>query len=203
MRSRIQTFFSTVLRGIGIIQSQFRLGAALGLVIILNLVLLMPSPALAGLQDDHYDGNIFPLYAGNGSIVPPRVRLSEAFQRDKPTLLVLYIDDSRDCKEFSAVVSQLDAYYGRVADFIVTDVDSIAPKAAYEPTEPGYYYKGFVPQTVLFDAQGNVVLNETGIIPYERVDDEFRKIFDLLPRSESVELKRRQANEINVELVRE
>jgi hypothetical protein len=32
------------------------------------------SPAYAGLNDDHYDGNIFALYAGNGSIVPPESR---------------------------------------------------------------------------------------------------------------------------------
>ncbi|NBD32643.1 MAG: thioredoxin family protein, partial [Cyanobacteria bacterium] len=31
---------------------------------------LMPS-AIAGLDDDRYDGNIFALYAGNGSLVPP------------------------------------------------------------------------------------------------------------------------------------
>ncbi|HEY9600054.1 MAG TPA: thioredoxin family protein, partial [Allocoleopsis sp.] len=78
--------------------------------------------------------------------------------------------------------------------------DSLPVKSKYEPTEPGYYYKGLVPQTVLIDQKGKVVLNETGQLAYERIDDAFRQVFDLLPRSESVELKRRTLNEINTEL---
>ena len=131
----------------------------------------------------------------------PRVSLTEAFQRDRPTLLVFYVDDSKDCKRYVSVVSQLDAFYGRAANFIPVLADSIPSKASYTPTEPGYYYKGFVPQTVLLDQSGKVVFNEKGTIAYEKVDDAFRKVFDLLPRSESVELKRRQINEVNTELV--
>ena len=43
--------------------------------------------------------------------------------------------------------------------------------------------------------------DEQGQIPYEEVDDTLREVFDLLPRSESVELKRRSFNEFNYELV--
>ena len=60
-----------------------------------------------------------------------------------------------------------------------------------------------MPQTVVFDAQGNVVLNEVGQISYEMVDDKLRELFDLLPRDESLELKRRSFNEVNSELVNE
>jgi thiol-disulfide isomerase/thioredoxin len=176
----------------------------LSLILLLGLSgLLSHSPALAGLTDDRFDGNIFPLYAGNGSLVPPKVTLAESLKRDKPTLVVFYVDDSSDCKEFVAVVNQLDAFYGRAADFIAMTVDAIAPQDHYEPTDLGYYYKGFVPQTVLFNQAGEVVLNETGTISFEQIDDKFREAFDLLPRAESVELKRRQVNEINTELVRE
>jgi thiol-disulfide isomerase/thioredoxin len=156
--------------------------------------------ARAGLNDDHYDGNIFPLYAGNGSLVPPKVSLAEALRRDKPTFLIFYLDDSRDCKAYSSVVSQLDAFYGRAADFIPVNIDAIPPRPTYTPQEPGFYYSGLVPQVVLLDQSGAVVLDEVGQVPFEKIDDEFRVLFDLLPRSESVELKRRQVNEINVEL---
>lgn len=165
-------------------------------------LLLMGQPAHASLTDDRYDGNIYPLYAGNGSLVPPRLTLEQSLARsDRPTLLVFYIDDSRDCKQYASVLSQLDAFYGRAADFILLDVDSLPQKEQYTPTEPSYYYSGFVPQTLIFDQSGEVVLNEVGIVPFERVDDKFREVFDLLPRSESVELKRRQVNEVNTELV--
>lgn len=171
------------------------------LVILSCLSLVQVSPALAGLHDDRFDGDIFALYAGNGSLVPPRVTLTEALKRGRPTLLVLYVDDSQDCKEYSLIVSQLQQYYNRAVEILPVRVDVLPQKTTYAPTEEGYYYKGFVPQTVVFDAKGKVLLNESGQIPFEQVDDVFRAVFDLLPRSESVELKRRQVNELTTELV--
>ncbi len=174
----------------------------LSLIALLSCLLLLGTPsALAGLNDDKFDGNIFALYAGNGSLVPPRVTLAESLQRGKPALLVFYLDDSRDCKQYATVVSQLQAPYGRVTDFLPINIDSLPLKSKYKPTEAGYYYEGLVPQTVLIDQKGKVVLNETGQVAYERVDDAFRKVFDLLPRSESIELRRRAFNELNTELV--
>lgn len=164
---------------------------------------LWNAPALAGLTDDNYDGNIFALYAGNGSIVPPKFTLAESLKQDKPTLLFFFVDDSRDSKAFSSVVSQLQAPYGRAANFIVIAADSIPVKDSYEPTEPGYYFKGIVPHTVVFDQSGDVVFNEIGQVAYETVDDKLREVFDLLPREESVELRRRSINEVNSELVPE
>lgn len=176
----------------------------LSLVTIFGSLLLFHTPtALAGLNDDRYDGNIFALYGGNGSLVPPRMTLAETLPRQKPALLVFYIEDSSDCKKFSTVISQLQAPYGRAASFIPINVDSIPSKSNYKPIEPGYYYEGLVPQTVLIDQKGKVVLNETGQLSYEKVDDAFREVFDLLPRSESVELKLRSFNEINSELSEE
>lgn len=177
------------------------MGRLLSLLLGLSCLFLGASPAWAGIDDDRYDGNIFPLYGGNGSIFPPRVSLAQARQRNEVALLVFYIDDSRDCKRYASVISQVDAFYGRAADIIPVNIDSIPPKATYSPTEPGYYYDGFAPQTVLINQSGKVVLNKKGAIPFEPIDDEFRKVFDLLPRSESVELKRRQVNEFNTELV--
>jgi hypothetical protein len=45
-----------------------------------------------------------------------------------------------------------------------------------------------------------VVYDGLGNVKYEDVDDVLRKVFELLPRSESVELKRRSFNEFNAEL---
>ncbi|MEN8443536.1 MAG: thioredoxin family protein, partial [Cyanobacteria bacterium J06555_13] len=49
--------------------------------------------------------------------------------------------------------------------------------------------------------ENNLVFNEAGQVPYEKIDDLLRTVFDLLPRTESVELKRRPINEVNTELV--
>ncbi|PSB15300.1 thioredoxin family protein [filamentous cyanobacterium CCP1] len=182
-------------------RGQKTIAYCLCLLVMMSVMLVSISPAWAGLTDDHYDGNIFALYAGNGSLFPPRVTLAEALQRDKPIMLVFFVDDSRDCKEFATVASQVDAFYGRAANLIPVNIDAIPPKDSYGPTEPGYYYESFAPQTVILDQSGKVVLNEAGSIAYERIDDVFREVFDLLPRSESVELKRRPVNELNTELV--
>jgi hypothetical protein len=180
-----------------------RLVAGLSVMVAFMLVIGIAAPASAGLNDDRFDGGIFPLYAGNGSLVPPRVTLAESIRSDRPTLLVLYIDDSSDCKLYSSVVSQVDAYYGRAINIIPIDVDAILAKDQYDPTEPGYYYEGFVPQTVIFDQDGDVALNKAGQVDFNEIDDRFREIFDLLPRSESKELKRRTVNEVNSELVQD
>ncbi len=187
------------------VKSWRRLVAKCLLILTIGLGCLLfgdTQPALAKFDNDTFDGNIFVLYAGNGSLVPPKVTLAQSLKRDKPTLLVFYTDDSSDCKQYATVVSSLQAFYGRATDFIPISVDAIAPKSTYTPDEPGYYYSGFVPQVVLFDQSGKIVLNEKGQVPFERVDDAFRKVFNLLPRSESVELKQRAINEFNTELVK-
>jgi len=166
------------------------------------LLLLGQQPALAGINDDRFDGNIFALYGGNGSLVPPRVTLAESLKRNKPALLVFYVDDSSDCKQYATVVSNLQAFYGRAANLIPLSIDAIPDKSTYKPEEPGYYYEGVVPQTVLLDKNGKVVLNEKGKVQFEKVDDVFREVFNLLPRAESVELKQRPINEFNTELTR-
>ena len=169
------------------------------LTFFLFILPLITPAALAGLNDDRFDGNIFALYGGNGSLVPPRVDLADTLKQSRPALLVFFLDDSKDCKLFSTVVSELQRYYGRAANFIPVNVDSIWSETD-DPTQAGYYYKGYVPQTVLIDQSGEVVLDEKGQVAFEKVDDRFREVFDLLPRSESVELKRRIVNEINTEL---
>ena len=158
------------------------------------------SPAIAGINDDRYEGNIYILYAGNGSLVPPRIDLAESLKRETPAILVFYIDDSSDCKEFSFTVNRLQEFYGRAASIIPVSVDSLA-KSQYTPQEAGYYYKGVVPETVVINQKGEVVYDAKGQVPYEEIDDKLREVFDLLPRSESVTLKRRSFNEYNSELV--
>ena len=162
--------------------------------------LVFNSAAMASIDGDRYEGNIYILYAGNGSLVPPRIDLKESLKRGTPAILVYYVDDSSDCKQYSFVVSRLQEFYGRAANIIPVTVDSLTLNSQYTPDEPGYYYEGKVPQTVILDQEGNVVFNESGQQKYEAMDDVLREVFNLLPRSESVELKRRSFNEFNAEI---
>ncbi len=173
----------------------------LTVAIALSFILLTGTPsAFASLTDDRFDGTIFALYAGNGSLVPPKVTLTDSFKRQKPALLVFYTDDSSDCKQFAIVVSQLQEFYGREADFMPIFVDSLPSQPSPELNNPSHYYEGLVPQTVLLDRSGKVVFNAKGQVAFEKVDDAFRKVFDLLPREKSLPLKRRVVNELNIEL---
>lgn len=175
--------------------------ASLLVIFALSLSLWSGTPALASIDDDRLDGNIFVVYAGNGSLVPPRLSLAESFQRQLPIVLVYYLDDSRDCKEYAFIVSRIQEFYGRAASIIPVSVDSLQPQAKYAKDDPGRYYQGIVPQTVILDAEGKEVFNAKGVVKFEAVDDVLRDLFDLLPRSESVTLQQRTFNQFNSELV--
>lgn len=168
---------------------------------IVNFQLLGVLPASAGINDDRFDGNIYVVYAGNGSLVPSHVSLNEALKRPTPIILVYYLDDSRDCKQFAIVVSRMQEFYGRATNIIPVNVDTIPVQDSYTPNETGYYYQNVVPQTVILDQQGKQIYNGKGIIPFEEVDDVLRKTFDLIPRDKSTKLERRSFNEFNTELV--
>lgn len=172
------------------------------LSLLICLLIVGIQPAWAGINDDHYDGNMFVVYAGNGSLVPPRQTLAQSLAEHKPTVLAFYLDDSRDCKEYAIVISRIQEFYGQVTEIMPISLDTIPSKNSYEPTEPGYYYTGGVPQVVVFNQSGEVVLNKQGQVPFEEIDDRLREVFNLLPRTESVQLKRRSFNEFSSELAK-
>ncbi|MHC5743646.1 MAG: thylakoid membrane photosystem I accumulation factor [Nostoc sp.] len=172
------------------------------LLLLVSLFIISMQPASAGLNNDLYDGNIFVVYAGNGSLVPPRQTLAQTLAEHKPVFLAFYLDDSSDSKRYAISISRVQEFYGRVAEIMPINVDTIPPKETYDPTEPGYYFAGSVPQVVVLNKSGEVVLNKKGQVAFEDIDDQFRKIFDLLPRTETAQLKRRAFNEFSSELAK-
>ncbi|MEH1863719.1 MAG: thylakoid membrane photosystem I accumulation factor [Nostoc sp.] len=172
------------------------------LLLLVSLFIISTQPAYAGLDNDLYDGNIFVVYAGNGSLVPPRQTLAQTLAEHKPIFLAFYLDDSSDSKRYAISISRVQEFYGQVAEIMPINVDTIPSKETYDSTEPGYYYSGSVPQVVVFNKAGEVVLDKKGQVPFEEIDDQFRKIFDLLPRTETAQLKRRAFNEFSSELAR-
>ncbi len=170
------------------------------IILLICLLTINILPVHAGIKDDLYDGNIFVVYAGNGSLVPPRETLAQALTEHKPIFLAFYLDDSRDSKEFAISISRVQEFYGKVVEIIPMNLDTVPSKQTYEPTEPGYYYNGGVPQVVIFNQSGQVVLNQKGQVAFEAIDDKFREMFNLSPRIETARLKRRAFNEFSSEL---
>ena len=176
------------------------LGTAIAVLLSLSIGVMSAS---AVLEDDRYDGDIFALYAGNGGIVPPRSTLQNSLKAGKPTVVVFYLDDSKDCKTYALTVSRIQEFYGRAMDISAIRVDSLPVKETYEPNEAGYYYRGFVPQTVIFDSAGKVRFDELGNTDYEKIDDALRSVFSLEPRDKSEVLTRRRLNDVNIEITKQ
>ena len=49
-------------------------------MVLIALIFLSPYKANASRDSNSYDGNIFPIYAGNGAIVPPQTTLQESLK---------------------------------------------------------------------------------------------------------------------------
>lgn len=159
-------------------------------VFVFGLSTLGCPSAFAGINDDRYDGNIFPLYAGNGSLVPPRTNLALALQAKRPSVLMFYVDDSSDCKQNAIVMSQIQAFYTQNVSLIPVSVDTLFPlRKRYSPRQEAYYYNGrYVPQWIVIDRKGTVAFDKVGQASYQEVDDVLRKLFDLPPRPDDFSL---------------
>jgi hypothetical protein len=161
--------------------------------------LLAPSVA-AVLTDDHYDGNIFALYGGNGSLVPARVNLKESLRLGRGALILFYVDDSSDCKLYSPLLNQMQAFYTKKLTLIPVPIDSLDPQAAsYSPTDENFYYKGLVPQTVLINAAGEKVFDEAGRLDFPVVDVAVRQMLGLPGVNPAYQFRntKNQINEVN------
>ncbi len=164
------------------LRKSFCLGlcVAIAVSILLGTVFGKPQSVQAMLTDDNYDGNIFALYGGNGSIVPPRISLAQSLQQGRASMLVFYVDDSADCKRFSPILNLAQGFYGKTVSLIAVSVDSLdLQKKKYAPTEEAYYYKGTVPQTVLISGDGKVSFDREGLFGFEELDSAIRDLLDL------------------------
>ncbi|MEL7084338.1 MAG: thylakoid membrane photosystem I accumulation factor [Cyanobacteria bacterium J06597_1] len=150
------------------------------------------SPAQASINDDRYDGNIFTLYGSNGGMIPPRVSLSESVAQRVPALLVFYVEDSSDCKRYSAAVANLQVRYGLGVNVVALNIDALNEN---DPNGPAQYFTGQVPQTLLFDPDGRITYQSVGDRPITEVENEIRALFSLTPVDEG-ELRRQPFNEL-------
>ncbi|MDX2255070.1 MAG: thylakoid membrane photosystem I accumulation factor [Pseudanabaenaceae cyanobacterium bins.39] len=173
---------------------------AIGLVFSINM-----QSATAKLTDDAYDGNIFALYGGNGSIVPPRMNLAQSLQQGRAAMLVFYVDDSADCKRFSPILNLAQGLYSKNLSLIAVPVDSLDVQnpdqrsRQLSPTDEAYYYRGSVPQTVLIAADGRVSFDQEGVFGFEELDVAIRDLLGLqdTPPSNKFRKTDRPINEVN------
>ena len=156
------------------------IASCISLSILLGNVFGDVQPVQAKLTDDTYDGNIFALYGGNGSIVPPRISLAQSLEQGRAAMLVFYVDDSADCKRFSPILNLAQGFYGKTISLIAVPVDSLdLRRNNYTPADEAYYYKGNVPQTVLISGDGKVSYDREGLFGFEELDSAIRDLLGL------------------------
>lgn len=146
------------------------LASGFALALLLAFGLGLPRPALASLENDRYDGNIFALYAGNGSLVPPRSTLAQAQAAHRTAVLVFYLDDSSVSKRFAPQVSELQRLWGNRIDLIPLVTDPLQNRPAPGPTDPAHYWRGEIPQVVVIDGEGQVRLDASGPVALAEID---------------------------------
>ncbi len=159
------------LRRIGASGLQAVLALVLALGCVLSSLVAGAPAAQASLTNNNYDGNIYALYAGNGSLVPPRSTLEQALADQRPAVIVYYLDDDTSSKQFSPVVSELQRLWGNSVELIPLVTDPLQNRPEGGPTDPAHYWHGHTPQVVVLDGQGQLLLDEEGQVGLNAIND--------------------------------
>ena len=138
-------------------------------LILILLILCTSYPANASRDTNSYDGNIFPIYAGNGAIVPPQTTLEESLKNQRVSVLFFYLDDSSDSKAMAPVISGLDLIWRNNIDLIALTTDGLQNETSKsDSNQPYYYWNGLIPQTIVLDSKGEVKFDKNGMV---NIDD--------------------------------
>jgi hypothetical protein len=130
---------------------------------------LAPGAAHAARDTNSYDGNIYALYAGNGSLVPPRSTLAQAMADHRVAVVIYYLDDSAVSKRFTPVVSELQRVWGNRIDLLPLVTDPLQNRDAPAANDPAAYWRGTIPQVVVIDREGKVAFDAGGQVPVQRI----------------------------------
>ncbi len=137
--------------------------------ILILLIFFSSYPASASRDTNSYDGNIFPIYAGNGAIVPPHTTIEESLKNGRVSVLFFYLDDSSDSKAMAPVISGLDLIWRNNIDLIALTTDELQNETSeLNSNQPNYYWNGLIPQTIILDSTGEVKFDKNGKV---NIDD--------------------------------
>ena len=167
---------------------------------IMSLLLslfLVASPTFAARETNSYDGNIYFLYGANGSLVPPSSNLSKAIDQNRTSVIIYYLDDSADSKAFAPVVSALQLIWGPSIDIIPLTTDEMQGNISTSPQDESYYWRGVIPQVVVINGKGEVIMDKEGLVSLEVLNKSISEASGLDQPSYSIEIK--SFNEYNSE----
>jgi len=172
--------------------------------LLLSLLLaltLLPAAAFAARDTNSYDGNIYALYAGNGSLVPPRSTLAQALEEHRPVVLGFFLDDSAASKQYAVVFNELQRLWGRTAELILLPTDPLQNRPGQGAGDPATYWHGEIPQVVVFNTAGTPVLDQTGPVSIDAINAALTEVTGLKPQGDVKLSLNREVNELNSEIV--
>ena len=146
------------------------------IIIYICIFLCINIPVYGSRISDSYDGNIFPIYAGNGSLVPPQTTLKEAIKNKRVSILFFYLDDSADSKALAPIIAGLDLIWKNNIDIIPITTDELQNKDFTDPIDEGFYWNGYIPQTIIIDENGLVKFDKNGLIDLDEVNQVISEI---------------------------
>ncbi|MFM8524802.1 MAG: thylakoid membrane photosystem I accumulation factor [Cyanobacteriota bacterium] len=178
------------------------LAAVLAMVMVVATVLVgRVEPAAAARTTNSYDGNIYALYAGNGSLVPPRSTLEQALNDHRPVVLAFYLDDSADSKTFAPTLSELQRLWGPVVELILLPTDPLQGRAETGPSDPAHYWNGTIPQVVVLDAEGSLRFDASGQVDVDAINTVLASVTGLALPENGRSSRSLEVNELNSEIV--
>ncbi len=159
-------------------------------ILIFTFVILIPiSPTIAARDTNSFDGNIFPIYSGNGSLVPPQSTLENSIKNNRTSVLIFYLDDSATSKNFAPVVSGLKLLWNSSIDIIPLTTDELQNREINGKSDPAYFWHGNIPETVVLSGDGEVFLDEEGQVPIKKINEAIVKASGLNPPEFDIEIK--------------
>ena len=139
--------------------------------ILVALIFLSPYKANASRGSNSYDGNIFPIYAGNGAIVPPQTTLQESLKNKRVAVLFFNLDDSSDSKAMAPIISGLDLIWRNNIDIIALTTDEFQDKEKSDLRNEPNYWNGLIPQTIILNSDGEVKYDQNGMINIDELNN--------------------------------
>ena len=176
----------------------FRFSIRLLILLLLSVGLAVPASAV--LNDNAYDGNIYALYAGNGSLVPPSTTLADSMASGRTAVIIFYLDDSTVSKRFAPVVSELQRFWGRNIDLMPLTTDALQGRETSAPDDPARYWNGTIPQVTVITGEGRVIFDRAGQVPLASINEAISEATGL-PAPDFSEIDQEGSfNEVNVEV---
>tara|TARA_Y100001968_G_C19437228_1_gene760397 strand:+ start:668 stop:1177 length:510 start_codon:yes stop_codon:yes gene_type:complete len=163
--------------------------------------MLFVSSAEAARDNDSYEGNIYTIYTGNGALVPPPTTLTESLKNNRTSVLVFYLDDSAASKAFAPVVSGIKLLWPSEIDLLPLTTDEIQRRKTTDHNDPAYYWHGTIPQVVVLNGEGKVILDQEGQVPIQVINEAISKATGLNPPDFTVSIK--SFNEYNSEAAKD